>query len=323
MDIDFVVLWVDGQDPVHQARRAQYLESFSLHSQVNTEQSTSMLRFVQSDELKYCLRSIKHHAPWYRKIWLVVDKQFPSFLDESLLEFDRIKIVEHEQIFADYPQYLPSFNTRAIASLIWKIPGLSEHFIYANDDLMFGSAVEKSFFFQPNGLPVTYGDWISHSADKVLTLFQLGVLTSGQLEGFTAQHHIMTSHGFQPMTKSLIENLSTRHPAAFENNLRYKFRHESQFLIEALQNHYLIGALKQELQPTTAMVHFSFELCRIGAAEKVEFLLNLFLQGQRKMFCLNEFQSLYPRLPFVLDYLEQICGPAITAEISGKRFDTD
>ncbi|MCA1929456.1 stealth family protein [Rheinheimera sp.] len=314
IDVDFVILWVDGQDPTHQAKRAHYLNDFRLHSEINAEQSTSPLRFNQTDELKYCLRSIKQHAPWYRKIWLVVDKQFPQFLQQNLISQDRIEIIDHEQLFSGYETYLPSFNTRAIASLIGRIPQLSEHFIYANDDFMFGHAVDKSFFFQKNGLPVTYGDWVSFSEQKTLTLFQQGVLASAQLEGFKPEHHIMISHGFQPMTKSLIKALWQRHPNAFLNNLHHKFRHESQFLVEALLNHYLVGYLKQQLEPTEKMVHFSFELCRVGAPEKIQFLLNLFPSGERVMFCLNEFQSLYPRVLWVKAYLDKLCGPALLSE---------
>jgi len=314
IDVDFVVLWVDGQDPLHQAKRSVYLNAFRLHSESNAEQSTSPLRFVQTDELKYCLRSIKQHAPWYRKIWLVVDEQFPRFLQQSLLEQDRIEIIDHQQLFAGYEEYLPSFNTRAIASLVGLIPGLSEHFIYANDDFMFGHAVQQGFFFQYNGLPVTYGDWVSDSGEKTLTLFQQGVLASAQLEGFPAERHIMISHGFQPMTKSLIKTLWQRHPKAFLNNLKHKFRHESQCLVEALLNHYLVGELKQPLEATEKMVHFSFELCRIGKPEKIEFLFNLFAGGQRVMFCLNEYQSLYPRVSCVKAYLDKLCGPALHSE---------
>lgn len=314
IDVDFVILWVDGHDPVHKAKRFLYLNDFKLQSEANAEQSTSSLRFTQTNELKYCLRSIKQHAPWYRKIWLVVDKQFPQFLYRSLIQQDRIEIIDHEQLFSGYEQYLPSFNTRAIASLIGHISGLSEHFIYANDDFMFGHSVNQSFFFQQNGLPVTYGDWVSSANDKSLTLFKLGILTAAQLEGFKPEQHIMISHGFQPMTKSLIKALWQRHPSAFLNNLKHKFRHESQFLVEALLNHYLVGRLEQQLEPTEKMVHFSFELCRVGTPEKIDFLFNLFTEGKRVMFCLNEFQSLYPRVPGVKAYLDRLCGPKLLSE---------
>ena len=48
---------------------------------------------------------------------------------------------------------LPNFNSAAIEQCIANIPDLSEHFIYANDDTMFGARVEPGDFFR-NGKPI-------------------------------------------------------------------------------------------------------------------------------------------------------------------------
>lgn len=314
--IDFVILWVDGDDPKHKAKRQKYLQDFSLLDNRNQEQSTDERRFIQLNELKYCLRSIKYHAPWYNKIWLVTDEQIPHFLNPLQLKLDKIEIIDHQSLFADSGAVLPTFNTRSITTVMANIPGLSEHFIYGNDDLMLGSRIEKTFFYE-NGKPVVYADWQGIPENQELTLYQLGILNAAKMVGFSQSRFLMSSHGFQPMVKSTMQSLASDYSLAFQNNLRYRFRHESQFLPESLFNHHVISTNNGVLKDTETMVHFSFELCRIGAAEKIAFLFSLIEQGKRKMFCLNEYQSLLSRHPQVGDYLEHICGPALLSENDG------
>ncbi|MDP2537421.1 Stealth CR1 domain-containing protein [Alteromonas stellipolaris] len=313
--IDFVILWVDGDAPEHRAKRQAFLSSDIGCKPGDEEQSIDNLRFIQTSELRYCLRSIKHHAPWYRKIWLVTDSQIPSFLESKKLYKDRIEIVDHKAIFSGNEKYLPTFNTRSIVSLIDKIPGLSQKFIYGNDDFMLGGNVAPDFFFK-QGLPVVYGDWVSHTAEIKPTLFQQGMMNAAKMLGFPSHSFINISHGFQPMDRQIIETLRDKFPAQFTNNLAHKFRHRSQFLLESLHNHYCYRHKNVETSGTEPMVHFSFQLCREGEAEKIKFLFDLFRQNKRKMFCINEYQSLYPRLPFVKSDLEALCGPPLVSELA-------
>jgi len=319
--IDFVILWVDGNDPEHQRKRSKYLSAFQLESLENAEQSTDLKRFVQHNELVYCLRSIKQHAPWYRKIHLVTDNQIPEFLDRRKLNLDRIEVVDHKELFQGNEDFLPTFNTRCLTTMMCHIRGLSEHFIYGNDDMMLGSAVTKNFFYE-KGKAVIYAEWGSVEKGTPLTLHQLGIIKAGHLIGFDENRFLNLSHGFQPLLKSSMVELAECYSKEFSNNIRYKFRHESQFLPESLFNHYAINSGKGILKSTEPMVHFSFELCRTGTPEKVAFLFGLIEQGKRKMFCLNEFQSLFLIFPQVKEYLALICGPALLSEIARKREET-
>ena len=45
-------------------------------------------------------------------------------------------VVDHREVFAGYEQFLPTFSSRAIESMLWRIPDLSERFLYLNDDFM-------------------------------------------------------------------------------------------------------------------------------------------------------------------------------------------
>ncbi len=76
------------------------------------------------------------YAPWVRHVYLVTDRQVPSWLAPS----DRITVVDHSEIYRD-PSVLPIFNSSAIITQLHHIEGLSEHYLYLNDDIFFGADV--------------------------------------------------------------------------------------------------------------------------------------------------------------------------------------
>ncbi|MFG2999731.1 stealth conserved region 3 domain-containing protein [Streptomyces sp. NPDC048340] len=139
--IDVVYTWVDGNDPAWQRRRREYGHG-GYH-----EESANPARYISRDELRYSLRSLEQNAPWVRRIFLVTDRQRPVWLDP---DHPRITVVDHSQIFAD-PQALPTFNSHAIESRLHHIEGLSEHFLYFNDDMFLGRPVTPQAFFLSNG----------------------------------------------------------------------------------------------------------------------------------------------------------------------------
>ena len=143
-DIDLVYLWVDGSDPVWLAKKNAVCGAV-----ISDAATNGVGRYVDNDELKYSLRSIECYAPWVRKIFIVTDSQIPKWLDTSN---PRIKIVDHKEIIPG--QYLPCFNSSVIEHFICKIPGLSEHFLYANDDMFINRCVSPEDFFASDGFPV-------------------------------------------------------------------------------------------------------------------------------------------------------------------------
>ena len=138
MNIDLVYLWVDGSDPNWVAKKNQYL-----NKKVNT-----IGRYDDNQELKYSLRSVEKHLPWIRKIFVVTDEQVPAFLNP---DHPKIQIVDLKEILPK--AILPVFNSNIIEQFLYKIPDLSEHFLYANDDMFVNADLETSFFFK-EGLPV-------------------------------------------------------------------------------------------------------------------------------------------------------------------------
>lgn len=142
--IDLVYLWVDGNDPIWQAKRQKTLGLTETRLSANCEG-----RYANHDELLYSLRSIEKYAPWINKIFIVTDNQVPAWLDK---ENPRVTIVDHKEILP--PECLPCFNSVVIEHFIADIPGLSEHFLYSNDDTLLNRPTSPDDFFTSEGNPI-------------------------------------------------------------------------------------------------------------------------------------------------------------------------
>lgn len=100
-------------------------------------------RFEDNNELKYSLRSVEKYAPWIRNVYIVTNGQVPNWLNTS---HPRIKLVNHSDIFED-KSHLPTFSSNAIESNLHRIKGLSEKFLYFNDDVLLGREIYLDDFY--------------------------------------------------------------------------------------------------------------------------------------------------------------------------------
>lgn len=144
--VDVVYTWVDGNDPAWQRRRSAYGDG-GYHTE-----AANAARYISRDELRYSLRALEQNAPWVRHVYLVTDRQRPAWLNDR---HPRVTVVDHSEIFDD-PAALPTFNSHAIESRLHHIKGLSEHFLYFNDDMFLGRPVTPQDFFLSNGMTRTF-----------------------------------------------------------------------------------------------------------------------------------------------------------------------
>ena len=157
--LDIVVTWVDDGDEQWRRLRDEYLG-------VSTdEEGASPQRFRDWGLLKYWFRGIDAHVPWVRRIHLVTENPVPDWLRT---DHPRLNVVRHRDFIPE--QYLPTFNSRAIEWNLHRIPGLSERFVYFNDDLFVLSPIGEDHFFEgrlPRAFAVSnalsVGDNISHA----------------------------------------------------------------------------------------------------------------------------------------------------------------
>ena len=144
MDIDFVILWVDGSDPEWLKEKSKYEIKWG-------DDSDTVNRCRDWNLLHYWFRAVEEFTPWVRKIHLVTWGHVPVFLN---LEAPKLHIVRHEEFIPQ--KYLPTFSSHAIEMNIHRIPGLAERFVYFNDDMFLLRSFQPEEFFK-NGLPCTYG----------------------------------------------------------------------------------------------------------------------------------------------------------------------
>ncbi|XP_030071271.1 N-acetylglucosamine-1-phosphotransferase subunits alpha/beta isoform X2 [Microcaecilia unicolor] len=134
---------------------AYLLWDLSAISQSKQDEDISASRFEDNEELRYSLRSIEKHAPWVRHVFIVTNGQIPSWLN---LDSPRITVITHKDIFKNI-SHLPTFSSPAIESHIHRIPGLSQKFVYLNDDVMFGKAVWPDDFYSHSKGQKVYLTW--------------------------------------------------------------------------------------------------------------------------------------------------------------------
>jgi hypothetical protein len=99
-------------------------------------------------EITFSVRSVLQYLPWIRRIHVVTDGQAPP-VDPELLQSGRVRIVDHAEIIPD--EYRPTFTSTAIESFLHRIPGLSEVFLYDNDDYLHFSPVPRDLFLADEG----------------------------------------------------------------------------------------------------------------------------------------------------------------------------
>lgn len=143
--IDFVITWVDDSDP-------KWRKEFESYSAKETRYiNTDACRYRDWGTLRYWFRGVEKFAPWVHKIYFVTYGHLPKWLNTNN---PKLVIVKHEDYIP--AEYLPTFNCFAIEFFFHKIKGLSDRFVYFNDDMFIINSVPSDRFFK-KGLPCDIG----------------------------------------------------------------------------------------------------------------------------------------------------------------------
>ncbi|MDQ0742769.1 hypothetical protein QFZ62_000077 [Clavibacter sp. B3I6] len=302
-DIDMVFSWVDGNDPEFQKRRAERMKDV-----VVGEGDDSEARFRQIDELKYALRSVYLFAPWVRRIFIVTDSPRPAWLADH----PGVTFVRSEEFFTD-PAALPTHNSQAVESQLQHIPGLSEHFLYSNDDMFFGRPVQPGMFFSPGGITkfieastrIGLGDndsdrsGFENSArvNRRLLMDRFGRLITRHLE-----------HAATPLRKSVLLELEQEFAEDFHRTQLSRFRSSTDISVTNSLYHYYAQMTARAVQQESAKVTYVDTTSRAG----LDLLPGLLKRRSQDFFCLND--GSFPEVPAderqerVQDFLERYYG---------------
>lgn len=211
--IDIVYLYVDNTDPAWQAKLSKF--------QKNANKASNNARFTDNDELRYSLRSVDLYAPWVNKIYIVTDNQCPHWLNT---ENPRIQVIDHSQILPG--EVLPLFNSMAIENAMYKIPGLSEHFIYGNDDMFFAQSVTPGTFFLPDGRAIARLTRFNRKKALNRDLYARVIYEMQNIiyEAYGKQIFLAPHHNFDAYRKSDFLGVKELAPERWEETFKHRFR---------------------------------------------------------------------------------------------------
>ena len=313
--IDVVVAWVDGRDPKHRKKRNQYLADPGGRAEPQRPAYYGR-RFTDNDEIRFCLRSICNHAPWVRTIWLVTDNQVPSAIDRRKAKRENIRIVDHREIFRGYERLLPTFNSLAIETMLWRIEGLADRFLYFNDDMMFVGPVEPTDFFSSRGKVKLRGRWSNwkERPDKVNSFHGSNKTLGAEMLGYTPEHFFSSDHVIHPMLKSAMNELFEEFRPAFLANATYRFRNHQQFWPIAAHNHLLLKSDRARVVNPRHSMHFSKGSCIASSADALEARLQQLAEKSIRMVCINYLEAVVEKVPGAIRYLSDATGPAAPFE---------
>ena len=137
--IDFVVTWLDSTDSQWQKLYHDYSPT--------AKGDKSEARFRNMQLFNFWFRAVEKYAPWVHKIFLITNGKFPNWINKN---HPKLVLVKHEDFMPQ--EILPTFNSCAIELHMHKIKGLSEYFVYFNDDTILNAIVTPDYYFK-KGLP--------------------------------------------------------------------------------------------------------------------------------------------------------------------------
>lgn len=195
--MDIALTYVDGRDVIWQESYAE-----AVGRVINPK------RFRDWGTLKYLLRGVQKYLPFVENVYLVVSSrsQVPEWVN-----WDNVHVVLHDEIIP--AEYLPTFNSATIEMFLHRIPGLSEEYIYFNDDIFPVRECKPTDFFVD-------GKIVAKPAKHILAnnLYKRHTRNSSALARKAAglepsRVFIRPQHCNSPMLRSCCEQLSLDYSA--------------------------------------------------------------------------------------------------------------
>lgn len=233
--IDLVYTWVDDQWP-------GYLEQLNSYSENSHDRNPNRTR-DNLELLRYSLRSVERYLPWIRNIHILSCRpQVPKWLNRN---HPQVNIIHHDEIMA--PAILPTFNSFAIITHLHKIPGLSDNFIYSEDDMLFGKNVKREVFVSKDGLPIFYPrlEWIRDPSEEITDLLSPWNCAQININRTLDEHYgvskrRLVSHTPLMINRAAWQAMQDIWPTEFQLTKQSRFRASNNLAPEVLYPHYMV-----------------------------------------------------------------------------------
>ena len=267
--IDIVIPYVDSSDQ-------NWVALFNKYNNVETKVSVNgKTRFRgQGNFFRYLFRGIDKNLKWVNNVFLLVqsESQVPKWLNKK-----QVHIVTHDKFIP--AKYLPVFNSCAIEMFLWNIPGLSEQFVYLNDDFFALKYLTKEKFFLRD-IPVFN---LKHRAiSDINSLYDTQCYNNYKLiYDDSSDSYLYVDHIFRPMLLSKVKECFNLYRTEIENSIT-RFRDAKNFNCYI----YMLYQYKNGFRLESSVKTLSNATNYVG---KSKVLLNKLLEYDT--ICLNDISS--------------------------------
>ena len=198
-NIDFVFPYVDCNDKIWEKSYIEKRRELDLSTKIDP------VRYRSWDNLKYLFRGIAKFMPWIRNVYMIVSniEQVPDWVNQ-----EKVKIVLHKDFIPK--EFLPTFNSCTIEMFLKDIPGLSDKFIYGNDDCFpIYPMTEKDFFDGKKIVLNTKKDKGQNTQYKIVEYEteKLAATLNGKKVEDPNKSFIKIQHSINPIQKETAEKL--------------------------------------------------------------------------------------------------------------------
>lgn len=261
-DVDLVYCWCNGPDFAGREK----------------------CRFCNNEELRHSIKSADAFAKWVRRIYVFVNDG--TVIPEWLAARRKVVVVRHSEVIPK--NVLPLYNSVSIEFWLHRLPGLSERFIYGNDDMFFGRSVSPSDFFDRRGRMICrYKLGVSLRAALAADggAYNSQLLNCRRLLGVADDS--LPHHGFDGYLKSVLADFWREYPAEALASGSFRERSPKQLIRDV----FALYAIKTGRGVRGKVRRFRLfwdslyaELCDRPAMERIR-------RRRPKMFCLNDSES--------------------------------
>lgn len=261
--IDIIFTYVDSTD-----KKWNDLKTYEKNKIFNTEETSHTSLYDSSlEETKFSLRSIKKYLNInYRNIYFVTNNgKLPSFLKKS----PRFIPILYSDLLGN-----TSYNSFTIETCLHKIKGLSEYYLYFNDDMILMNNLNIHDLITTDGKPIWYSEssLFIKAANKMPFLTKIFNLNDGGCNLARQRTYKQIGLNYKPnpishsprmFKKSLVIEFYNKFKSYLDEQYNRKFRSADDFCFIDAYCHYFnkINKLKYSHKYKTCILcQFDSEL---------------------------------------------------------------
>jgi len=224
MIIDLVYTYINGND-------TELSNTLSKLMHEDEKKINPTIRYEQINEINYSIKTALKFVGWINNIFIVTDNQIPN-LDDDIKENTKIKIIQHKDIIPEI--MLPVFYSDVIESYLHNIPGLSEVFIYNNDDCIFLDYIKKTDIYDIDDKGNIRLKIITHFnidiIKKKTSEYSQRILYTAKILNNLGCYNLINNHHSKILLKSTMKLIENKYSILLNQLRKHKFRN-----IESIQ----------------------------------------------------------------------------------------